>query len=74
MRKGQDLLDFDVASKPDKMKKETDFNNKSTDGSEFRKKQKPDNDLKMFENRVDASYDPSLIMKVNKSFIFNALK
>ena len=74
VRKGQDLLDFDAASKPGKMKKETDFKNKSTDGSEFRKKQKPENDLKMFENRVDASYDPSLIMKVNKSFIFNALK
>ena len=74
VRKGQDLLDFSVASKPDKMKTENDFNNKLTDGSEFRKKQKPDNDLKLFENRIDASYDPSLIMKVNKSFIFNAFK
>ena len=74
VRKGQVLQDFRVVSKPDEMKKETDFNHKSTDGSEFRKKQKPDNDLKMFESRVDASYDPSLIMKVNKSFIFNALK
>ena len=63
-----------MVSKPNEKKKETDFNNKSTDGSELSKKQKPDNDLKMLESRVDASYDPSLIMKVNKSFISNALK
>ena len=72
--KGTRLAGFRVVSKPDETKKETNFKNKSTDGSEFRKKQKPDNDLKMLESRVDASYDPSLIMKVNKSFIFNALK
>ena len=67
-------MDFDVAPEPDQTRKRSDFNNKSTDGSKFRKKQKPDNDLKMFENRVEVSYDASLIMKVNKSSIINALK
>ena len=67
-------MDFDVAPKPDETRKRSDFNNKSTDWSKFRKKQKPDKDLKMFENRVDISYDASLIMKVNKSSINNALK
>ena len=38
-RKGQDLVDFDVAAEPDETRKRSDFNNKSTDGSEFRKKQ-----------------------------------
>ena len=38
-RKGQDLVDFDVAPEPDETRKRSDFNNKSTDGSEFRKKQ-----------------------------------
>ena len=73
-RKGQDLVDFGVVPEPDKTRKRSNFNNKSTDGSEIRKKQKPDNDLKMFENRVYASFDASLIMKVNKSSIINALK
>ena len=65
-RKGQDLVDFGVVPEPDKTRKRSNFNNKSTDGSEIRKKQKPVNDLKMFENRVYASFDASLIMKVNK--------
>ena len=72
-RKGQDLVDFGAAPKPDKTRK-SNFNNKSTDGSEYRKKQKPDNYLEIFENRVEASYDASVIMKVNKSSIINALK
>ena len=37
-------------------------------------KQKLENDLKMFENRVEPSYDVSLIIEVNKSSIVNALK
>ena len=49
-RKGQDLVDFGVAPERDETTKRSDFNNKSTDGSEFHKKQKQDNDLKMFEN------------------------
>ena len=73
-RKGQDLVDFGVAPEPDETTKRSDFNNKSTDGSEFHKKQKRDNDLKMFENWVEASYDTSWIMKVNKSSIINAFK
>ena len=73
-RKGQDLVDFGVAPKPEETRKRSNFNNKSTDGSEFRKKQKPDNDLKMFENRVEASYDAPLFLKVNKSSITNTLK
>ena len=73
-RKGEDLVEFGVTREPDETRKRSDFNNKSTDGAEFRKKQKPDNCLKMFENRVEASYDVSLIMKVNKSSIINALK
>ena len=72
-RKGQDLVDFGAAPKPDKTRK-SNFNSKSTDGSEYRKKQKPDNYLEIFENRVEASYDASMIMKVNKSSIINALK
>ena len=67
-------MDFDVAPEPDKARKRSNFNNKSTNGSEFRKKQEPYNDLKMFENQVEASYDDSLIMKVNKSSIIDALK
>ena len=59
-RKEQDLVDSDVAPEPDETRKRSDLNNKSTDGSEFRKKQKPDNDLKMFENRVEGSSDVSL--------------
>ena len=51
-RKEQDLVNFDVAPEPDETRKRTDFNNKLNDGSEFRKKQKPDNDLKMFEVQV----------------------
>ena len=73
-RKGQDLVEFGVAPKPDETRKRNDFNDKSVDGSEFRKKQKPDNDFKMFENRAEASYDASLIMKVNKPSIINAFK
>ena len=73
-RKVQNLVDFGVAPKPNEARKRSNFNNKSTDGSEFCKKQKPDNDLKMFENQVEASYDASFIMKVNKSLIINALK
>ena len=73
-RKGQDLVEFGVAPEPDKTRKRSDFNDKSTDGAEFRKKQKSDNDLKMFGNRVQVSYDASLIMKVNKSSIINTLK
>ena len=68
------MVDFGVAPEPGKTRKRSDFNNKSTDGSEFRKKQKPDNDLKTFENRVEATDDASLIMNVNKSIIINALK
>ena len=71
---GQDLVEFGVTPEPDETRKRSNFNDKSTDGSEFRKKQKPDNDLKIFGNRVQASYDASLIMKVNKSSIINALK
>ena len=71
---GQNLVDFDVAPEPDKTRKRSDFNNKSTDGSEFRKKQKPDNYLKMFENQSEGSCNVSLIVKVNKSPIINALK
>ena len=73
-RKGQDLVDFGVEPEPDETRKRSNSNNKSSDGSEIRKKQKPDNGLKMFENRVEASYDASLIIKVNKSSIINALK
>ena len=73
-RKVQNLVDFGVAPKPNEARKRSNFNNKSTDGSEFCKKQKPDNDLKMFENRVEASYDASLIMKENKSSIINPSK
>ena len=73
-RKKQDLVEFGVAPEPDETRKRSKFNNKSTDGLEFHKKQKPDNDLKMFENWVEASYDASLIMKVNKSSIIKALK
>ena len=73
-RKGQDLVEFGVAPESDETRKRSDFNNKSIDGLEFCKKQKPDNDLKMFENRVEVSYDASLIMKVNKSSIIKALK
>ena len=43
--------DFGAARDLDETRKENDFKNKSTDGSEFRKKQKPDNDLKMFETK-----------------------
>ena len=49
-RKEQDLVEFGVAPEPDETRKRSKFNNKSTDGLEFHKKQKPDNDLKMFEN------------------------
>ena len=35
-RKGQDLVDFDVAPEPETTRKKSDFNNKSTDGSGFR--------------------------------------
>ena len=73
-RKGRNLVDFGVAPEAVEMRKRSDFNNKSTDRIEFCKKQKPDNNLKMFENRVEASYDASLIVKVNKSFIINAPK
>ena len=73
-KKGQDLVDFGVEPEPDEMRNRSDFNNKSIDGSKFCKKQRPDHDLKMFENRVEASYDASLIMKLNKSSIINALK
>ena len=73
-RKGQDFLDFGVEPELDETKKRSNSNNKSTDGSEIRKKQMPDNGLNMFENRVEASYDASLIIKVNKSSIINALK
>ena len=59
-------MDFGVAPEPDKARKRSNFNNKSTNGSEFRKKQEPYNDLKMFENQVEASYDDSLIMKVKQ--------
>ena len=48
--------DFGVAPEPDDTRKRSDFNNKSTDRPEFRKKQKLDNDLKIFENWVEASY------------------
>ena len=71
---GQNLVGFGVAPEPDKTRKRSDFNNKSTDGSEFRKKQNPDNYLKMFENQSEGSYNASLIVKVNKSSIINALK
>ena len=72
-RKGQNLVDFSAAPKPDETRK-SNFNNKSTDGSEYQKKQKPDNYLEIFENSVEASYDASMIMKVSKSSIINALK
>ena len=49
-RKVQDLVDFGVAPEADETRKRSDFNNKSTDRPEFRKKQKLDNDLKIFEN------------------------
>ena len=49
-RKVQDLVDFSVAPEADETRKRSDFNNKSTDRPEFRKKQKLDNDLKIFEN------------------------
>ena len=42
-RKGKDLVEFGVAPEPDETRKRSDFINKSTDGSEFCKKQKPDN-------------------------------
>ena len=71
---GQNLVGFGVAPEPEKTRKRSNFNNKSTDGSEFRKKQKPDNYLKMFENQSEGSYNASLIVKVNKSSIINALK
>ena len=71
---GQNLVGFGVAPEPDKTRKRSDFNNKSTDGSEFGKKQKPDNYLKMFENQSEGSCNVSLIVKVNKSPIINALK
>ena len=73
-KKGQDLVDFGVEPEPDEMRNRSDFNNKSIDGSKFCKKQRPDHDLKMFENRVEASYDASLIMKENKSSIINPSK
>ena len=63
-------MHFGVAPEPEETRKRI----KLTDGSEFRIKQKPDNDLKMFENQVEAFYDALLIMKVSKSSIINALK
>ena len=47
-KKEQDLVDFCVAPEPGKTRKRSDFNSKSSDGSEFNKKQKPDNHLKTF--------------------------
>ena len=63
-------MHFGVAPEPEETRKRT----KSTDGSEFRRKKKLDNDLKMFENQVEAFYDALLIMKVSKSSIINAFK
>ena len=73
-KKEQDLVDFGIEPEPDEMRNRSDFNNKSIDGSKFCKKERPDYYLKMFENRLEASYDASLIMKLNKSSIINALK